>query len=460
MTVLNTRQTVYQLKWGEGSRQIALPRDNVVAEMRMTDLPPLPDVAGAVLGALERPIGARPLSEQVRPGMKVALVTGDRITDYMLGADGDAAPSGAPATGHGEYMRARQGGVGMALLDHLNRLGVRDEDVTLVHAGGTHPNLDWRDRLGARLTARVSASRHDPWDEESLAFVGVTERCTPVWVNRALVEADLSIAFGEISPTVHGGWCGGGKIVLPGVAGLDSIEQNHSFMMRDLNTVGLVDGNHMRQDMEEGARLAGLDLKVDVLIDSRGRVVDVYAGDFVAEHRAALPKARQIWMTKMDPVDVVVVYPGEPFEEYLQPSLWIRLEGADLALKPGGIIIIALSAARGWTIPWMLAHHQATDAAGLRQTTEQMARAMARKQGMMRNVSMNYSARRVLERRRTFLVCDGIAPDEAEQMGFAACTPDFDRALAMALDERGKDATIATNIGGRIAWRLMPWREG
>ena len=35
-----------------------------------------------------------------------------------------------------------------------------------------------------------------------------------------ITEADFVLGFGEISPTVQGGWCGGGKIILPGVAAL------------------------------------------------------------------------------------------------------------------------------------------------------------------------------------------------------------------------------------------------
>jgi nickel-dependent lactate racemase len=52
---------------------------------------------------------------------------------------------------------------------------------------------------------------------------------------------------------VHGGWCGGGKIILPGVAGWDTIEHNHYGVVHPTNTLGLTDGNHMRRDMEEGA---------------------------------------------------------------------------------------------------------------------------------------------------------------------------------------------------------------
>src|SRR5687768_7796621 len=108
MTVLEVKQKVYTVSWNGQPKPLAVPRDNLAHELTMTDLPPLPDVAGAIIAALEAPIGVAPLSEQLRPGMRVALLTGDRITDVMLGS---------------------RDGVGLRLLDHLNRLGIKDEDI-------------------------------------------------------------------------------------------------------------------------------------------------------------------------------------------------------------------------------------------------------------------------------------------------------------------------------------------
>lgn len=439
MTAVDVNEQVYEVSWNGRPRPLAVPRDHLAYELTMTDRPPVPDPAATIIEALEAPIGARPLSEQLRPGMKVALLTGDRITDVMLGA---------------------RDGAGMRLLDHLNRLGIRDADVTLVHAGGSHSNPDWRDRFGAALNARVRTICHDAWEEANLRYLGVTTRATPVWVNRVVTEADFVLGIGEISPNAHGGWTGGGKMIVPGVAGFDTIAQNHHYLMGSRNVLGLADGNPLRLDMEEGARLAGLHMKADVLVNSRAEVVAATAGDFVAEHRAALPAARAIWMTKMEPVDIVVIHPGERSDRYLSGSMFIRFEAADLALKEGGIIILALSAAGGWAAPEAIARQQAEPGATMALSLEELARAMARKQGNMRNVSICYTAKQVLERRRSFLVSDGIAPAEAQRYGFAHGTDDFDAALRQALAERGPAATVATLMCRGIAWRMMPWREG
>ena len=100
---------------------------------------------------------------------------------------------------------------------------------------------------------------------------------------------------------------------------------------------------------------------------------------------------------------------------------------------------------------------------------EEIARVMVKKEANVRTCSNLYTARRVLERRKAFIVCDGITPEEAREFGFQHCTSRFEDALAMALEDRGKDARIAVNIvsnafptppGRPVAWRAMPWREG
>lgn len=443
----------YPVCWDGATKLLNIPSANIAAELKMTDFPPLADPWQAIVHAMENPLGCPPLSQSLKPGSKVALMTGDRFTDQILGA---------------------QEQMGLRLLDYLNSLGVRDEDVTFIYAPGSHPSPKWREIMGKPFLNRVRALRHDCFDEESLTYLGVTSRCTPVWVNKAVMEADFRLAIGEISPNVHGGWCGGGKIILPGVAGWDTIAHNHFGVVKDINTLGLADGNHMRRDMEEGARMAHLDMKVDLLIDHQARIVDVYAGDFVAEHRAALDsRARSIWMTKMAPADIYVLYPGEGSDRYLSSSFFIRIEGAELGTKEDGIIILALSAAGGWAPPqtdpkdrWI----GPTEGYELfKAGTAEIAKQMVRKAVDVRGASILYTARRVLERRKVFLVSDGIQPDEARALGFACGTSCFDEALGAALEEKGPDARIAVNIlnqpitnppGRPVTWRVMPWREG
>ncbi len=443
----------FPVDWNGTQRVLCIPQSNLSAEIRMTDFPAVPDPWLTIQTALENPIDALPMADTLRPGNKVVVMTGDRFTDELLGT---------------------RGGLGHKLLDYLNGLGVPDGDVTFVYAPGSHPTPQWKQRFGPSLMGRVRCIVHDCFDESSLTYLGVTSQWTPVWINREVAEADYRLGVGEISPNLQGGWCGGGKMILPGVAGWDTIQQNHYGVVKEVNPLGLTDGNHMRRDMEEAAGMAHLEMKVDVLVDSRARVVDAYAGHFVAEHRRAIQeRGRAIWMTKMDPADIYVLYPGEGFERHLSSAFFIRMEGAELGVKEDGVIILALSAAGGWAPDQSSGHAREMTPEEVRDIfkagTEEMARQMVRRAVNVRTVSSLYTARRVLERRKVFLVCDGISAQEAQEYGFAYCTANFDEALALALVDRGPDAQIAVNRvsaavtdppGRPVAWRAMPWREG
>ena len=440
-TRAHREQTVYRVPWGDGVKELRIPRAAISAELRFTDLPPVESLPSALVEALDNPIGRPALRDLVRPGARVALLTGDRFTDRILGS---------------------RDGLGHVILDYLNAAGVPDERVTLVFAPGTHPHRNADEKLGPSLIGRVGRYvKHDATRDEDLVFRGYTSRGNAIWINRHVAEADVVVGVGEISPNSHGGWTGGGKIILPGVAGEASVEQNHRNLMLPEIPLGLADGNPLRLDMEEAADLAGLTFKVDVLINSAEQVVAIYAGDFRKAHRAALPQAREIWMTRMEPADVCVFYPGDVRERSLETSLFITITAADLATKPDGILIGCLSAVEGYSRgPAMPYNGKLTGRDVLKMSAEAIARDMIRRAGNIRTASMHFASRRTLERKRVYLVCDGVDPAEAGEFGFAATYRSFDEALGRALDERGPTATVAVSLPSLVTYRTMPWREG
>ena len=100
--------------------------------------------------------------------------------------------------------------------------------------------------------------------------------------------------------------------------------------------IARVEGNAFRLDMEEAARLAGLQFKVDSVLNNRREVVGLFAGDFVAEHRAGVKFAREVYATELlKDMDVLVIncYPDEcqfPKSTWIVPSS-VR-EGSDVVI--------------------------------------------------------------------------------------------------------------------------------
>ena len=431
----------FRLPWGDTEKTIDIPMDRLTAEIAFTDLPPVNDPAAAILNAMNAPIGKPPLREMIKPGDKVAVLTGDRITDRMLGS---------------------RDGLCHVLFDYINAAGVPDKDISFVFAPGTHSPRNIDEKLGPALINRVGRYvRHRSDLENELVYKGVTSRGTPLWMNKVVDECDVIVGFGEICPNTHGGWTGGGKMILPGVAGQATVEHNHRMLMLPNIPLGLADGNPLRLDMEEAADMGGLDFKIDILVDSHERMVDIYSGDFRKEHRAALPKARQIWMTKMDPTDIAVYYPGNNRERTLESSMFVTINAADLATKEDGIIIMCLSATDGYTLGDGLPYSATeTGRDAFKKTAEEIARDMVLYRGNTRTGSMMYASRAVMDRKKVYLVCDGIDEGEAREFGFSGCFRDFDAALNRAIEEKGSSATISASLPMGIAWRQMPWREG
>ena len=108
----------------------------------------------------------------------------------------------------------------------------------------------------------------------------------PVFVNDVLDQVDLAIGLGQISPHMDAGFGGGGKIILPGVSGKPTVEQNHAFMIAPGSRLACIEGNPVREDIDEAAALTNLGFIVNTVTDNRGRVAHVAAGEPCAAHRA------------------------------------------------------------------------------------------------------------------------------------------------------------------------------
>lgn len=111
-------------------------------------------------------------------------------------------------------------------------------------------------------------------------------------------------------PHPKSGFGGGGKIVSPGVAGAETILKTHTPTL-DGATSGLIEVEHNdnRADIEEAARLAGLDFIVNQICNIQGQAAGIFAGDLVVAHREGVKFACQICATQAPKkiLDVAIV---------------------------------------------------------------------------------------------------------------------------------------------------------
>lgn len=222
------------------------------------------------------------------------------------------------------------------LLDSLHRAGMNKEQIRFVWALGAHGAYDMinaRKKLGDEIVEGYAVYNHDPF--QNTVRVGRTPTGVELWFNREFMACDLKIGIGCISAHVHIGFGGGAKIVFPGVAGIESINQFHNQLYRDSSRTGLgnFDDNIMRAECDAAGDMVGLNFKVDSLINRRGEIADLYAGPFRVTHAAGGEEGKEHYgIPYATGYDIAVCNAYGKANESA-----IALRFAPVTLKPGAV---------------------------------------------------------------------------------------------------------------------------
>ncbi len=181
------------------------------------------------------------------------------------------------------------------VLDALHKAGMKRDQIRFLWALGSHGAYDMinaRKKLGDAIVENYAVFNHDPF--QNTVRVGRTPTGVELWFNREFMACDLKIGIGCITAHVHVGFGGGAKLIMPGVAGIETINQFHNQLFRDTTRTGLgnFENNIMRSECDAAGDLAGLNFKIDCLINRRGEITDLYAGSFRATHAAGAEEGK------------------------------------------------------------------------------------------------------------------------------------------------------------------------
>jgi nickel-dependent lactate racemase len=201
------------------------------------------------------------------------------------------------------------------ILDTLHKAGIPKDNIRFIIAPGTHGTygrMDFAKKLGDEIVSEYQVYNHNPYD--MLEYVGETSYGTPVWVNSEVMACDLKIGIGTVLFHRLTGLSGGGKMISPGVVGVETIKYNHGDVggfgpgLTPCETTGYLsyESNRMRLDMEETARMAGLDYKIDTVLNLQRDPIELYAGDFVETQRRAAKGAIKWHRTESPEADIVI----------------------------------------------------------------------------------------------------------------------------------------------------------
>jgi len=221
------------------------------------------------------------------------------------------------------------------ILDELKEGGVPAKNVVFVMATGAHRPLTEEElikKLGKEVYERCRVENH--LCRTNLVYVGKSSFSTEIYLNKTVFEADLKIGVGGIYPHGPGvGMFGGGaKILIPGVAGVDTITQNH-----------IIPGfGNQRKEMVEIARRIDFNVIVNAVINDRRNIVGLFVGDIVDAHRKGVEFAKKVYQTSKprSKVDVAITN-AYPLDIDLGQSMKALKVGLQCLREYGSIVLIA-----------------------------------------------------------------------------------------------------------------------
>jgi len=408
------------LPYGHKTRTIEIPEKNLAWVAGPKSAPPLGDLKAAVQAAIRNPIGSPPLAELVaRHGRRTLILVDD----------------GTRSTPQAQILPI--------LLDELNAAGVADGDISIVVALGTHRAMTPYEliaRVGEAVFARVAVGNLSQKPED-FADLGVTPLGIPIHVSRQYLEAQISIAVGNIIPHMYAGWAGGGKMVQPGVTSALTTGRTHLIAgPRVYEILGEVD-NPVRREMEEIAVRSGLKFILNVVLDASGQVAAVVAGDVVRAHRAGVEIARPIYTLELPEKADIVVASSHPADRDLWQG-FKPVNNCGMVVKDGGTLILLIPAPEGIAPD----HTQLVDFGTA--SAEEVLALVAQGKVADEVAAATYLAfERTRRRVNIMLVSDGIPHSEAAKIGISATTS-FPDALSAALARHGRSARVGVITQG------------
>ncbi|HIE30315.1 TPA: DUF2088 domain-containing protein, partial [Candidatus Poribacteria bacterium] len=219
------------------------------------------------------------------------------------------------------------------ILPKLKAAGIKDESIRFVIGGGSHRPItkeEMEKKVGSDVVANYEVHNHDVYSG-NLVGMGNLEDGTPIYINDVVANSELKIGVAGMVPHGGGGIGGGGKLVVPGIAGYTTIAYNHGlYKGRGRGNVERQgDEKDMRDNAEEVARHIGLDFMVNIVFTSKREIGGLFAGDVVESHRHGGRFAQKVYNTvipkdEIEKTDIVVIncYPQDYDPVQMGKSMW------------------------------------------------------------------------------------------------------------------------------------------
>jgi len=300
--------------FGDSELSLEFPKNWGIEVITMAghDAPQLTD--DQIRDAFSHPIGTQTIEEMAKGKRGRVVVTCDDLT--------------RPTPAHRVFP---------FIMEELQNAGISDDQIFILGSFGAHPTMnldDFTRKVGDEMVAKYPCVNHNCYDH--LENIGISELGTPVNINKEFYEADLRISVSGIKKHGMAGSGGGGKAVLPGVTSLETILWNHHAVRGSQpNKIWFLKDNLMRQDMQQIARMAELNLSINCNYNGKRELVGLHIGDVDDAWKEAVKQCYQLHATPpvKEKADIVIAcsYP----KSAQGTDFWC----ANASLKEGGTAV-------------------------------------------------------------------------------------------------------------------------
>lgn len=268
--------------------------------------------------ALKNPIGSGSLAAEIKRGDRVCILTNDitRLTRSHI------------------YIPI--------LVEELNKIGIPDQDITILFANGMHSGMSeeqMTDLITREVYERVQVYQHD-CVSSPCQMVGTTSYGHDVWANEIAMKADKLILTGGILVHHMAGFGGGRKDIIPGCARKDTILNNHKMVIDPNAQAGVLENNPVHLDFMEACAFTKPAFLLNVLCDDHGKICGAVAGHWRDAYMYGTEMAKKLYLYPIDtqPDVVIASCGGFPKDIDLRQSKK-GFYNASRAVKDGGTVI-------------------------------------------------------------------------------------------------------------------------
>ncbi|OIP28387.1 MAG: hypothetical protein COY50_15235 [Deltaproteobacteria bacterium CG_4_10_14_0_8_um_filter_43_12] len=336
------KERVVNLKYGRKVLSFNIPSDNLLGIITPGEVPVPKNTVRLIESVLNTPTSGLPFDETFRKGDRITIVVSD-ITRY---------------TGSEIYLPI--------IIDRLNRIGVEDEDITIVFALGIHRQQlpqEHRMIVGDEVYKRIKVYDHNAFNSKNLTPLGKTDRGTRVEINRLVAEADKVILTGTIGFHYLAGFGGGRKSILPGVASFDSCLDLHLLALNPpevggrhhMVKTGALTGNPFHHAMIHVCEMLGPIFLFNTILSPTKEIIEVVAGDYLSAHQRGCDFLLRSFSPEFnEKADLVVVSCGGFPKDINFIQAHKSIDYAINILKDNGVMIVLAECSEGLGNPTFL----------------------------------------------------------------------------------------------------------